>query len=89
MTVVDNIGKVICRETITFHDDVVILGILLFESIVDYVPNNERLLGALEPNRKLFALMGTIVGLLERDVSTCAGVKGWLTGFVGLLFVFF
>jgi hypothetical protein len=79
VTVVDNIGKVIGREAVALHDDIVILGVFLLEAVINYVSNHEGLLGALEPNGELLALMGTMVRLLERDVSTRAGVKGWLT----------
>jgi len=89
VVIVDDIGKVVSGEAVTLHDDKVLLGILIPEAAVDDVLDEESLLAALEANGVRVTPVCAVIGLLKRDVATCAGVGRERGGLVGLAFVVF
>jgi hypothetical protein len=86
MTIVNDVGKVICRETVALDDNEVVLGEFVLEPAVDDVLDQWRCLGALEADGELLSVMGTLIRLLRRDMPTCARIEDWLPGLVGSSF---
>jgi hypothetical protein len=74
VVVVNDVGEVVGRETIPFHDDKVILGVPLAEAVVDHVSNHEGPLGALEAYGEPFPIVGAFIRLLGGDMETCTWI---------------
>ncbi len=76
--IVDNVGKVVGGKPITFHEDKVLLGVLLLEAVVDNIFDDDGRFRAPKPYSELFPVVGTGIRFCKGNVATCAWVVGRL-----------